>query len=114
MNLYEEINKQWSEYCLENFLALGVPWKIVEENLDKPWNFKTLSLNIDTTYEVMRNDPFNKFTLEKDIFFRKKFREWFKKSDLKRELIAKLWHPKNYEKFKYYDPEMFSEEEEEE
>jgi hypothetical protein len=55
----------------------------------------------------------NKFTLEKEMFFRKKLHEWFKKSDLKRELIAKLWHPKNYEKFKYYDPEMFSEEEEE-
>jgi hypothetical protein len=49
--------------------------------------------------------------LEKDIFFRKKLREWFKKSDLKQELIANLWHPKNYEKFIYYDPEMFLDDE---
>ena len=30
---------------------------------------------------------------------------------LKEELIAKLWHPRNFEKFKYYDPEMYPEEE---
>ena len=41
------------------------------------------------------------------------FQEWFKKSELKEELIAKLWHPKNYEKFKFYDPEMFGEEDDE-
>ena len=48
------------------------------------------------------------------MFFKKYLREWFKKSDLKKELIENLWHPKNYDKFKYYDPEMFLEEEEEE
>jgi hypothetical protein len=26
-------------------------------------------------------------------------------------LIEKLWHPNNYKKFKYYDPEMFDNEE---
>jgi dephospho-CoA kinase len=55
----------------------------------------------------------NKFTSEKEMFFRKKLSEWFKKSNLKRELIANLWHPKNYEKFKYYDLDMFSNEEDE-
>ena len=40
-------------------------------------------------------------------FIRKKHQEWFKKSALKEELIAKLWHPTNFEKFKYYDPDMF-------
>ena len=52
----------------------------------------------------------NTFELEKDLFFRKKLRQWFKKSALKEELISKLWHPKNFEKFKYYDPEMFENE----
>ena len=56
----------------------------------------------------------NKFELEKNIFFRKKLQQWFKKSALKEELISKLWHPKNFEKFKYYDPEMFENENENE
>jgi hypothetical protein len=53
----------------------------------------------------------NKMTLERETFIRSKFQEWFKRSKLKEELIAALWHPKNFEKFKYYDPEMFGNEE---
>jgi len=101
----------------------NITFEIVEKNFDKHWDDWYLSNNpnlrfhninnIETIYSInldMLCD--NKFTLEKDLFFRTKLREWFKKSDLKRELIANLWHPKNCEKFKYYDPEMFSEEEE--
>jgi hypothetical protein len=88
-------------YELSQFKYLSsnpnITFKFIKEKLDKPWNYMQLALN--------------EFTLEKDLFFRKKLREWFKKSDLKRELIANLWHPKNYEKFKYYDPEMFLENE---
>lgn len=43
-------------------------------------------------------------------FIRQKFQEWFKKSDLKAELMANVWHPKNFWKFKYLDPETFDEE----
>jgi len=155
---YDEINEEWSEYYLENLLALGISfndiscspnitWKTIQKHSDKPWDWDYgelsrnpnitweiiqanpnkywhsyfLSSNPNITFEIIRNNPqvnwdhynlsSNKFTLEKEMFFRKKLREWFKKSDLKRELIANLWHPKNYEKFKYYDPEMFSNEE---
>jgi len=59
-----------------------------------------------------KNFPHNDFQVEKDNFIRNKLREWFMRSELKRELIEKLWHPRNFEKFKYYDPEMFSDEEE--
>ena len=49
------------------------------------------------------------YMIDKDNFIRKKLREWFKKSDLKEELIAKLWHPKNYKKFKYFEKILVSE-----
>lgn len=41
---------------------------------------------------------------------RKQLQEEFKKSKLKEELMAKIWHPKNFEKFKYLDSETFGEE----
>ena len=155
---YEEINEEWSDYCLKKLRKLKLPyyyisanpnitwktiqtrsdkpwnyiklsgnpnitWEIIQSNPDKPWNYCNLSLNPNITFEMIQHNllkswdkyylGLNKFTLEKEMFFRKKLCEWFKKSDLKRELIAKLWHPKNYEKFKYYDPEMFSDGEEE-
>jgi hypothetical protein len=105
----------------------NITWEIVQSNKDL-FNFDIYDFiagNSSLRFETIENhlDNFldykllllagNDFTLEKEMFFRKKLREWFKKSNLKKELIAKLWHPKNYEKFKYYDPEMFSEEEEE-
>ena len=31
----------------------------------------------------------------------------FKRSDLKRDLMEKVWHPINFHKFKYWDPETF-------
>ena len=46
------------------------------------------------------------------MFFKKKLRECFKRSTLKEELIANLWHPKNFDKFEYYDPKMFDNNEE--
>ncbi len=43
----------------------------------------------------------------RETFIRKKFQEWFIKSDLKAEIIAAVWHSKNYKKFKYLNPELF-------
>lgn len=36
--------------------------------------------------------------------------EYFKKEVIK-ELMEKVWHPNNYERFKYLDPDMFDEDE---
>ena len=47
---------------------------------------------------------------QREEFIRKKFQEWFKRSELKQELMANIWHPRNFEKFKYLDPETFGEE----
>ena len=46
-------------------------------------------------------------TKAKENFICKELSEWFKKSELKEELMATIWHPKNFEKFKYLDPELF-------
>jgi hypothetical protein len=54
----------------------------------------------------MRNEM-NEF---RNNFIRKKFQQWFKRSDLKAELMAVVWHPRNFEKFKYLDSETFGEE----
>ena len=72
--------------------------EIVKANPDKPWNYHWLSSN--------------KMNKPREEFIRKKFQEWFRRSDLKAELIANVWHPRNFEKFKYLDPETFKDEEE--
>lgn len=40
---------------------------------------------------------------------RKELQENFKGSPLKEKLMAVVWHPRNFEKFKYLDPEEFGE-----
>ncbi len=45
----------------------------------------------------------------KENFIRKELSEWFKKSELKEELMATIWHPKNFHKFRYLDPDLFEE-----
>jgi hypothetical protein len=51
----------------------------------------------------------NPMTNAKENFIRKELSELFKKSELKEELMATIWHPKNFEKFKYWDPDVFEE-----
>lgn len=73
----------------------NISWKIVKENQDKNWNY----------WYLFANDMCG----VKDMFIRKKMTEWFKRSDLKAELMANVWHPRNFDKFKYLDPETFGE-----
>jgi hypothetical protein len=99
----------------------NITWEIVQSNPDKPWNYDALSTNLNITWEIVQSNPNkpwnyhylsgNNMIKAREYYIRKRFQEWFKRSALKEELIAKLWHPKNYEKFKFYDPEMFEEEE---
>ena len=48
-------------------------------------------------------------TSARENYIRKRFQDWFRKSELKEELMANVWHPRNWEKFKYLDPETFDE-----
>jgi hypothetical protein len=109
----ENMDKPWVWYSMSE--NLNITLEIIQSNPQIPFN---IYINPNITFEYIKSvknmtwyNEFllgtNKFELEKNIFFRKKLQEWFKKSSLKEELIAKLWHPKNFEKFKYYDPETF-------
>jgi hypothetical protein len=123
-----------------NYLFLSfnnnITMEIINRNLDKPWCYDTLAIYANITDNEILSNPqlFGNYALEMRTFDRQrnnyleqqnnknqmrehfnnyiriKFCEWFKRSALKEELIAKLWHPKNFEKFKYYDPETFDEE----
>lgn len=106
-----------------SFLSLNpnITRKIVCANPDKPWNYYVLGKNPNATwwnkghnnqdadfdyYEFIRHpDDFSR-----DQYIRKRFQEWFKRSELKEELMANVWHPRNFEKFKYLDSETFGEE----
>ena len=77
----DEWSKKWFQFILDNS--------------DKPWNYYWLSQN--TMY------------IAKEKYIRMRFQDWFRKSALKEELMANVWHPKNWEKFKYLDPETFGE-----
>jgi len=121
--------KDVKNISLKNEVALSIASRSpkitcddIFNNIHLPWKWDCVAMNPNLTFDViyMNKDKFscyyyllvrNSFQLEKNIFFMKKYTEWFKKSTLKKELIEKLWHPKNYKKFKYYDPEMFDDEE---
>ncbi len=133
MTLYNEFLNEWSrkwfQYILDNpnklwnYLMLSqnpnITWEIVQANPDKPWNYNYLSANPNITWEIVEANPnkhwdyetlsCNKMDKQKENYIRKRFQEWFKRSELKEELIANVWHPKNFWKFKYLDPETFGE-----
>jgi hypothetical protein len=67
----------------------------LSDNADKNWHSTFLCIN------PMINEMHN--------FIRKKLQEWFRKSELKEELMSYVWHPRYFEKFKYLDPEVFGE-----
>jgi hypothetical protein len=100
----------------------NITLEIIESNPTLPWIWGEVSINPNITFNIIRSNPNkpwvksnfakNNFTREREEFIGNKLRQWFKRSELKEELIAKLWHPRNFEKFKYYDPVMFSEEDE--
>jgi hypothetical protein len=122
-----------------NFVLLSfnknITMDLIRKNLDKPWSYDILAIygdisddEISSNPQLFGNHTHNMRTVEHRVdnyiqiqknktrlyekynrYIRRLFQEWFKKSALKEELIAKLWHPNNFEKFKYYDPETFAE-----
>ena len=95
-------------------------WEIIQFNYDKPWSYGMLSFNPNITWELVQtnNDrrwnyrglSCNKMNKQREEFIRKRFQEWFRRSKLKEEIMANVWHPRNFEKFKYLDPDTFGEE----
>jgi len=116
----ENPDKDWDyEYLSQN---PNITWEIVQLNPNKPWNYEYLSENENITWEIVQANldkpwsyvhlSFNKMDKAREKYIRKRFQEWFRKSDLKRELMENVWHPRNFWKFKYLDPETFENEDE--
>jgi hypothetical protein len=62
---------------------------IVKENPNIPW----------LLHHIKKGDTLN--------YIRADLQKWFSKSDIKQELMATVWHPRNINRFKYLDPETF-------
>jgi hypothetical protein len=72
----------------------------VQKHPEIPWNWGALSLN--------------KLTIARECYMQKhlaqKAAKWFIKSDIKREMMEKMWHPKNLEKLqKHWGHDVFEE-----
>ena len=74
----------------------NLDFKMVKMHKDKKWSYFNLTQN-DLNYS-------------REKYIRTRFQEWFMRSELKAELMASVWHPRNFEKFKYLNPETFGEE----
>jgi len=94
MNLCDEFLNDWFKKRLQQYIT---------DNHGKIWNYEYLSLDVTREMSYTVNTA-------RDDYIRKRFQEWFRKSLLKEELMANVWHPKNWEKFKYLDPETFDDE----
>ncbi len=112
-------SKRWNwQYISMN---PNITWEIIQDNPDKPWNWDAISINPNIDFGIVQNNPdkpwnygnLSKHQMEKarNNYIRKELQQWFKQSELKAELMATVWHPKNYEKFKYLDPEIFGDDE---
>ena len=87
----------------------NITWEIIQQHPDKPWNWYYLSCNPNITWEFVQQNPdkpWNWHNLSCNTFkfyhqyymqnhLAKKAAKWFIKSDLKRELMERMWHPKN-------------------
>lgn len=111
-------DKNWSYGELS--LHPNITWEIIKANPDKPWNYYYMSQNPNISWEIVEANPNedwnyyhlsgNKMTVARENFIRRKFQEWFKRSELKAKLMANVWHPKNFGKFKHLDSETFGDE----
>jgi hypothetical protein len=113
----ENPDKDW-DYCNLSYNP-NITWKIVQANPDKSWDYYYLSKNPNNAnlWEIVQANPnkpwdytflsMNPMNKTRETFIRKRFQEWFIRSDLKWELIATVWHPTNFKKFKYLTPELF-------
>lgn len=102
----------------------NITWEIICSNPEKPWDYESISaLNQNISWEIFNNDVkkrldpncmlYNSMRIIRnkklDEYMRRKLSDWFRRSDLKAELMANVWNPKNFHKFKYLDPEEFGE-----
>ena len=97
----------------------NITWEIIQANPDKPWSYDYLSSNPNINWDIVEDNPDkpwnyvalanNTMDTSREKYIRERFQEWFKRSELKAEIMANVWHPRNFWKFRYLDPETFGE-----
>jgi hypothetical protein len=107
--------KHWDFQCLS--ANPNITWEIICSNPEIPWNHWWLSKNPNITWDIVRNNPNirwdhnglseNPMTSAREAFIRQKLQEWFRKSALKEELMASVWHPRHFRQFHWMDPDTF-------
>jgi hypothetical protein len=99
--IYNKAFNEWTKHWFQFIL----------DNPDKSWDYNLLSCNPNITWDIVRDNPDkhwcydclsgNKMIKAKDKFITSYLQKWFSQSNLKRELIEKLWHPNNLERMQY-------------
>ena len=97
--MFQEYEDQWKKEWFQFIL----------DNPDKEWDYGRLSINPNITWDIVKSNPDkpwdydilyqNAMSLSKENFIRKKLQEDFSKSELKRELMEVIFHPKNLSKW---------------
>jgi len=102
--LREKWMQEWKEYVQERDEKKAKEWK-KKRHHSVVIDWSSLVPNPKVTMETLKEKPINinwhwerdQYLLNKHLL--KKHQEWFFKSDLKRELMEKLWHPCNMKKW---------------
>ena len=129
--VYKEAQRDWSREWFRLLLEHTQPWhwvnfgrnqnitwEIVEAYPNHPWNWYGLSENPNITWDIIIEHPDklwsgkwiiieNTMKKGKEDFVRRRLQQWFSRSNLKEELMATVWHPRNLHRFKDLDPHTF-------
>jgi hypothetical protein len=122
----QHIDKPWDWDALSYHSC--VTWDIIQRYPEKPWYWTWISINPNIGFEIIQQYPdklwnwlyicSNDMSIARENSIRKnsytKLREWFAKSDVKRELMEKLWHPRNMHKWSGWGYDILEEEQEQE
>jgi hypothetical protein len=118
----QHIDKPWNWAALSYHSC--VTWDIIQQYPEKPWDWNWISINPNIGFEIVQQHPEKHWdwamiccntmsiarenTIQQNIY--KRLREWFAKSDLKRELMEHLWNPRNIHKWSGWGFDILEEE----
>jgi hypothetical protein len=98
----------------------NVTWEIIQANTDIRWDWAQTSKNTNLTWDIVLANPDTPWDWEalrsnkmrsghakaRYVFIRTRLQQWFSCSNLKEELMATVWHPRNIHRFKDLDPDF--------
>ena len=98
----------------------NINWDTIQHNPSVRWSSYLFSTNQNVTYDIVLNNLWREWSpvhllrngmeTDKNNYIRKCFQKHFMSCGIAEELISVVWNPRNFEKFKYLDPETFGEE----